>query len=122
MTIEELDRVYTIRNTVHSYHRLGLTDLARSRQWRDDLLAYDIMEIVDRMDTTGYLISARGMHALLDAITSLEEELEQVQIDALFAGREHLDNWEQGDALARKAKQSLKIARKTVRKSTDGNK
>jgi len=121
MTTEELDRVHTIRNSVQPYHRLGLTDLARTRQWRDDLLAYDIIEIIDRSDTTGYLISVKGLQALLDAITSLEEELEQIQIDALFAGREYLENWESGNALAHKAKLSLKLAQSKVRDSADGD-
>ena len=122
MTIEELDRIHAIRNSVQSHQRLGLTDLSRSRQWRDDLLTYDIMEIIDRTDTTGYLVSVNGMQALLDAITRLEEELEQIQIDALFASREQLENWEHGNELALKAKQALSQAQSMVRKPANGNK
>jgi hypothetical protein len=107
MTTKEYNRAENIRKFTSLGHRIGLTDLTRSKGWRDDLTAYDIMEVVDRNDTTAYLVSLEGMRALMDEIDSLEEEIERMQIDMLFAKRQQMNDWSSGKSLATKAKAHL---------------
>ena len=107
MTTKQRDRVEFIRGFVSPDQRISLTELTRSKGWRDDLVNCDIMEVVDRSDTAAYLVSPEGMKALLKAIDLLEEEAERTQIDLLFSSRQHLNDWSSGERLATKAKQYL---------------
>lgn len=110
MTMVENDKVESIRRFVVPDQRIGLTDLARSKDWREALLVHEIVEVVDRTETAAYLVSPDGMRALMEKISALEEELEQAEIDALFSAREDMDDWSSGNVLASKAKDRLRAS------------
>ena len=107
MTTKQRDRVDFIRGFVSPDQRISLTELTRSKGWRDDLVNCDIMEVVDRNDTAAYLVSPEGMRALLRTIDLLEEEVERTQIYLLFSSRQQMNDWSSGERLANKAKQYL---------------
>lgn len=116
-----MERVEKIKRTVSSQPRVGLTEFARSKKWRESLEVQDIIEIVDRTETAGYLVSPEGMRILLDSIETLEKEVEQSYVDALFASREGMDDWLSGDDLALRAKESLRTRESRIRRLLDGD-
>ena len=83
-----LDRVNEVRNAVTGCRRISVTDLTRGKDWRSMLPEAGIMEVTDRGDTAGWLVSDSDMRAMVEDYNRLEEELERAQIAAMFAERE----------------------------------
>ena len=121
VAIETFSKVDKIKNTVSSEHRLGVTDFARSKKWREDLIESDVIEVVDRTETAGYLISPAGMKSIISRINELEKELERARVDALFDARKDIQNWTTGEKLVENALQNLDELRKHIRGSLDGD-
>lgn len=115
-----LERVSKIEKQAQPTNRVSLTDLSRSRKWREDLFEYGIIEVVDHSETAAWLLSDSDMSLLLGTIDSLLEEVEALQVNALIDARSQRTDWQSGDKLANKAKASLKKRRAAMEKVLDG--
>ena len=85
---EVLERAGAVRDRVAGRPRISVTELSRSKEWRDELPSAGVIEVTDRGGTAGWLVSADGMEAIVEGYTYLEEELERAQIAAIFKLRE----------------------------------
>ena len=92
-----------IRQAAHPAPRISLTELARSTKWRESMTEYAVVELCDRSETAGYLVSAVGMQEILDRLEALEQELEQAQLEAIISQRANATDWKSGADLAHKA-------------------
>ena len=100
-------------------NRIGLSDFSHGRKWREDLADASILEIVDRTETAGWLLSDDGLGSLVGRIQELEDELEQARLAAIFASRADRDSWARGDELAEAAKASARARRKAIEEAAD---
>lgn len=107
MTPPVLERVDNLRAQVNGVARISLTDLARGKAWRDELPERGIIEITDRSDTAGWLLSDECVNDLLSLVEDLVAEREERQINDMLAARSDYDDWCGGDELAAKALESL---------------
>jgi len=101
-------QVDEIRSAVTLTPRIGVTELGRSTGWRDQLKDHAILEIVERADTVGYLISYRGMIDLLDEMEALEEAADQASVAAMVEVRGSAGHALAGEELAQEARQRLR--------------
>ena len=85
---EVLERAGAVCGRVSGMPRISVTDLSRSKEWRNELPGVGVIEITDRGDTAGWLVSADDMEAIVKGYIFLEEELERAQIAAIFSLRE----------------------------------
>lgn len=87
---------------------ITVTELARSKDWRKELPEVGLMHVTDRGETAGWLISQEDLDAIVYAVVSLEEELEEHSIAALFAARppEKME-WKSGEELVKGALEHL---------------
>ena len=115
MIAEHVRETYT---GSHKASRVGLSDFSHGRKWRDDLAEAVVLEIVDRTETAGWLLSDEGMGSLVERIESLEAELEQARLSAIFEARAHRESWAQGEQLASAAKASGRARRKEIEEAT----
>ena len=115
-----MERAQAVREAAASGSRVGLTELARSSAWRKSLEERGLLEIVDRTDTTGYLVSVEAMNELLDSINELESQLERFTVQQLFIARGDKERWQSGDELAQGAKRSLRERSAKMRAFLDG--
>ena len=99
MTADALDTFEELQRKTQHVPRLSLTDLARTSQWRKDLPACGLIEVMDRTDTAGWLVSDGYMNDLLNLVQDLSNEQEQQQIKAMLDAREAYQDWQSGDAL-----------------------
>ena len=97
--VDTLDLSDSIRRQVVGRPRISVTELARGNAWRDELVQCDIMEVVDRGSTAGWLLSEAGMAALLDTIAYFESEAESAQIAYIVESRSGYSNWKSGKDL-----------------------
>ena len=84
---EVLERAGSVRDRVSGRPRISVTELSRSKDWRDRLPKVGAIEITDRGDTAGWLLSAQDMEAIIEGYSYLEEEVERAQIAAIFGAR-----------------------------------
>lgn len=82
-----LERADNVRSTVQGHKRISVTELSRGKDWRSQLPEAGVIEVTDRGDTTAWLVSDADMQALVEGYRYLEEELERMQIAALFEAR-----------------------------------
>lgn len=113
--IEQLRRGFELGS------RVTVTQLGRSTAWRKVLAHKPALEVVDRNRTAAVLLNPEAYTALLQYVDHLEAELEQAQVEALFAHRESLQQWATGDALERAALASLAQRREHLRELLDGH-
>lgn len=121
MTAKMLEDVEKIRKGFDLGSRIGVTQLSRSTQWRDDLERFVALEVVDRKQTAAVLLKPEAFKALMAYLDQVDQELEQAQVDALFAHREQLNDWASSDNLAKKAKKSMQERQKRIRGILDGD-
>jgi hypothetical protein len=120
MTTEILENVEKIRRGFDMGSRIGVTQLGRSTQWRKDLENHAALEILDRNQTAGILLSPETFKSLLDYLDNVDQELEQVQVEKLYGNRKEM-NWASGEDLATKAKASFTARQDHIRKFLDGD-
>lgn len=122
MSMEMLEQVEKIRSGFQMGSRVGVTALGRSTQWREELERLAAMEVVDRNQTAAILLSPDAFKAILAYLDQIDEEREQMQVEALFKAREHMNDWDSGESLATKAVESLKARQDQIRGLLDGHK
>ena len=88
------ERAEALREISTPGSRIGLTELSRSNAWRKALEQRGLLEIVDRADTAGYLVSVDSLNEMLDVINALE--------------------WETGSELSQSAQESLKRRKEKI--------
>lgn len=120
MTIEMLENVEKIRRGFEVGSRVGVSQLGRSTQWRSDLERLSALEILDRNQTAGILLSPSVYKSLLEYLDNIDTVLEQAQVEQLFEQRKEI-HWTSGEDLATKAKASLKEREKHIRGVLDGD-
>lgn len=113
MAPELVERINGSWNQARRGRRIGLSDFSHGRKWREELEDAGVMEIIDRGDTAGWLVSDEGMGSMLDYIGLLEKELESAQIEVMYKSRAEHAQWMDGEELAEAAKSSL-IGRETA--------
>lgn len=96
---ETLEVSNVIRNRVMNQQRISVTELARNTTWRKKLASCRLLEIVDRGSSVGWLVSNKGMEALLDTISYFEAEAESAQVAYIVEARTGRDDWKSGPAL-----------------------
>ncbi|MCL6563946.1 MAG: hypothetical protein K6U87_13160 [Firmicutes bacterium] len=115
------ERVDQIRHGFDLDSRVTVTQLGRSTAWRKALSHKLALEVVDRNRTAAVLLQPEAYTALLEYLDHLEAELEQAQVEALFARRESLQQWLTGDALEQSALTRLAQRRERIRELLDGH-
>ena len=114
-------KVHTFKSTVGSGRRIGVSELARSKEWRDELGSEGCLEVVDRTETVGYVMDASYADALVSYIDSLEHELEQAHIRELFALRRQASQPLSGAELTAAALAELDRHEPAIREFLDGD-
>jgi len=123
MQVEQqfLEQIESIRNGFALGSRVSVTQLGRSTKWREELEQMTALEVVDRNQTAAVLIKPEAYIAMLNYIDQIEAELEQAQVDALFARRENMNHWASGEALQEKALEILETRKVEIRGLLDGD-
>jgi hypothetical protein len=120
MSIEMLENVEKIRRGFEVGSRVGVSQLGRSTQWRSDLERLSALEVLDRNQTAGILLSPSVYKSLLEYLDNMDKALEQAQVEQLFDYRKEM-HWTSGEDLATKAKTSLKARQEHIRGLLDGD-
>jgi len=107
-------------NVVEGRRRLGVSDFARSKEWRKSLSDEGCLEVVDHSETVGYVMAPDYAAALTDYVRELEDELEAAHIRMLFKLREDYDDYLSGPELAQKAIDRLDANWDRVEEFLDG--
>lgn len=119
ITRDMIQRADAVRDTVSARPTITVTQLARSKDWRKRLPKEGVIEITDRGDTAGWLLSPEDMTAIVEGYTYLEEELERTQVAALFDAREN-DRPLSGEALKDAVAGSFEARKDRLRSIIDG--
>jgi len=120
MTTQTVEDVEKIRRGFDMESRIGITQLGRSREWRKHLEDHAALEVLDRNQTAGILLSPEIFKSLLAYLDNVDQELEQAQVEQLYGNRKEMD-WASGEDLATKAKMSFESRQDHIRKFLDGN-
>ena len=91
------------QDLVNSPVRIGVSEFARSKVWRDQLPQMGCFEVVDRNGVIGYMMDTDYALALNDKINELERQVEQAQIDAMFKARADRVDVKSGEDLKQEA-------------------
>ncbi|MCH9276436.1 hypothetical protein JS533_009185 [Bifidobacterium amazonense] len=101
--MDTINRIETIRDASSIRTRISLTDLNRGTAWRSDLANNGILEVMDRNDTTAYILTPQALYDLVDEIRKAESAAETLEIGRIFADRPDDAPASSGDALAEAA-------------------
>lgn len=93
-------RVGKFQGMVDSGVRVGVSEFARSKSWREQLPAVGCFEVVDRGGVVGYMLAPEYARAVSDRLVELEEQAEQAQIAAMFNARRDYTDIKTGKDLA----------------------
>lgn len=102
-----LNEVDELRTYTNAATRITVSELARGKGWREDLPERGIIEVTDRTQTIGWLLSDERVNGLLALIDELTAELEERQVRDMLAARAGYQDWRVGDDLERTALESL---------------
>lgn len=97
------EKVEKFQDMLGSTKRVGVSEFARSKSWRDKLPETGCFEVVDRSGVVGYMLAPDYAEAINDKIINLQEQVEKAQIFAMFLAREDRTNLETGAALTKSA-------------------
>lgn len=100
--------------------RIGMSEFARGKAWRSDLADAGCVEVTDRSDTVGLLLTTDYAKELSDYIKQLESELEQAHIEMLFELRKNYADPTSGADLADAALAEFDAREDRIRKFLDG--
>lgn len=102
--------------------RVGISEFARGKAWRDTLDVAGCVEVTDRTGTVGLLLTPSYAESLSAYIAELEKELEASHIRALFDLRKDYSEPLGGEALAAAALAELDAHKDKIREFLDGGK
>jgi hypothetical protein len=122
MSKDMLLTVEKVRSGFELDSQITVTQLSRSSTWKEDLKKYSALQILDRNHTAAVILTPDAFRAILKYIDAIEEELESTQLEMLLKAREGMENWESGQELSRKAKESFLERQELLRNVLDGNK
>lgn len=105
-----------------STRRIGISEFARSKTWRDVLDESGCIEVTDRAESIGFLMTPDYAEELSMYIAELESELEQAYIRTLFELRSDYSEPLEGSALAAAALTEFNIREDKIREFLDGSK
>ena len=108
----------TLEGALGSVKRYGVTEIARSKEWRANLPQEGCIEIVDHADTVGYILSPEYAAELAETTRRLEEQVERASVEAMFAARETYTDLKSGHELADAA--TALLAGKAAQKAAEG--
>ena len=97
------NKAKTVCGVVEGRRRLGVSDFARSKEWRKSLADEGCLEVVDHSETVGYVMAPDYAEALTSYVRDLEEELERAHIRMLFELRDGYTDYRSGSDLAQAA-------------------
>lgn len=97
------EKVQAFQDMVGTTERVGVSEFARSKGWRDKLPAVGCLEVVDRSGVVGYMIAPDYAEALSAKISDLEDQVERTQIAAMFEAREGRVDVASGGSLGKTA-------------------
>lgn len=104
--MEKLDR---FKKASQPSGHITVTELARGKDWRRKLPEVGMMEVTDRGETAGWLVSQEDLEAFVYAVISLEQEVEELSLAAIFGERLSAgpSEWKSGTQLAQDAQRYL---------------
>ncbi len=79
--------------------RVPVTEIARGKDWRRMLPEQGCLEIVDRNDTVGFVLSPDYAKYIGERIDQLQEDLEQAELEDLFRVRDSYGEAVSGEEL-----------------------
>lgn len=113
MSVEMLERVEKVKS-FELPERLSVTKLARSSEWRSSLQEKEILEILDRTETIGIMLSLEAFEGIQMYIKELEAEIELMehekeilQVQTIVESRKDYTNYLSGKELEDAALQLL---------------
>ena len=115
-----LERMGIMRDLVSGRSRISVTELTRGKEWRRRLPESGVIEITDRGDTAGWLVSDDDMSAIIEGYAYLEEQLEQAQIAVMFSTRSDARPLS-GEALAAAVGDAFDARKSALRGVLDGD-
>lgn len=121
MTPAAIDRIDEIRRKTQPAPRMRLTDFARGSAWREKLPECGMIEVTDRSETAGWLLSNEYMEDMLQLVDDLAVELEREQVAAMVDARRGCQDWLSGNALAQRALASFQDRKEAMRAVLDGD-
>lgn len=93
------EKVERFQDVVTSTERVGVSEFARSKEWRDRLPQAGCFEVVDRNGVVGYMLDSQYAKALSAHIIDLETALERAQIAAMLQARKGRTDLKSGEEL-----------------------
>ena len=93
------EKVSAFQSAVNPVNRIGVSEFARSREWREQLPEVGCLEVVDRNGVVGYMLAPDYARALSARITELEEREEQAAIAAILEARADRADFASGEEL-----------------------
>lgn len=82
-------RADALRDRVAKRPRVTMTELARSKAWREELDSSGVVEVTDRGETAAWIVSDDEMQALMEAYTLMEEQSERASLAAMLEARKN---------------------------------
>lgn len=107
MATQIRERADSLREAAREDSHVSLTDLGRSNAWRRQLSDRGVLQLMDRSDTAGFLLSVDAMNELLDSLKDYEAQIETMSVRDLFDSRRHRLETKTGEALASCAAESF---------------
>lgn len=95
----EDEKVERFQDIVNPTERIGVSEFARSRTWRDRLPQTGCLEVVDRGGVVGYMLDPSYARAISAHVADLEMALERAQIAAMLHAREDRSDAKSGTEL-----------------------
>ncbi len=115
---KDLDRV--LSEFVFGNH-IGLATFQREpKKWRSIFDKLGAIEVLDRNETYGLMLKPEIFDLMRDYIHALEEQLEEAQLDLLFARRGENMKWVSGEELQKSALESFDNRIDAIRGLLDG--
>lgn len=90
LSAKALEEVQKIRHGFQMGSRVGVTQLGRSTQWREDLDRLAAMEVVDRNETKAILLKPEVYQAMVEYMAVLERKKEELEVEIETAEVEQL--------------------------------
>lgn len=90
LSTKAIEEVQKIRHGFQMGSRVGVTQLGRSTQWREDLDRLAAMEVVDRNETKAILLKPELYEAMVEYMAVLERKKEELEVELETAEVEQL--------------------------------